>query len=115
MPYQATISAPITEDFVLDVVAEDADTGSSVDFSTMAAINFSIGTSRFDQQVIASLANGKITLPATTAMTVTLTTTDLSALDTQTYKIGMTAEFLTGEIVQLLYGTLSLYDGIATT
>lgn len=115
MPYQATFSAPITEDFVLDMSATDADTGAAIDFSSATAITFMVGTSRYDQQLTASLANGKITLPTTTTMTVTLTVTDLSALDTQTYKIGMTIEFATGETAQLLYGTLSLYDGIVTT
>lgn len=114
MPYAATILAPITEDFVLDLSATDADTGAVIDLSTATAISFVIGESRYDQQVTATLANGKITLPTTTTLEVKLTTADLSALDTQTYKMGMVFEFATGDISQVLVGTLSLYDGIAT-
>lgn len=112
MAYEATFRWSNTTDQIFDVAATDADTGVDIDFSAATAISFVVGDSFSCPVVSATLAGGQITIPTSNIIEVNIPASMLQAACPQTYKVGMTYE-LNGEINQLIYGTVSIYDGIA--
>lgn len=111
MAYVSNFDASNTADFILQVSATDADTGVNIDF-TGAAVSFVIQDDNGVSQLTASIGSG-ITQPSSTVLQVQFTSAQMQTLQPGNYKVGCVYK-INGETDQLLTGSLSVYDGIAT-
>lgn len=112
MAYIVNFEQSNKADWRFTITATDADTGEDIDFSTLTAASFVVKDENNCQKLEATLANGKITLPVSTALEFLFSATDMETLCAGSYKVGCVYNN-NGEIVQLLTGTVSIYDGVA--
>lgn len=91
----------------------DVDTDEAFDISSATAINLQVEDARTrSPMLVASLANGKITLPGDTGVfRVTFTASEMHVLDARTYNIGITVT-ADSETSQVFIGQLPVIDGI---
>jgi len=111
MAYSVNFQQSNVADWIFDVQATDADTGDAIDFSTATEISF-VMSEHCWPKITASLSNGMITLPVPTTIEVSIPASALQCVRSGGYPVGMTYE-VNGEIVQLLVGSVSIYDGLA--
>lgn len=111
MAYIANFDQSNKADWRFTITASDADTGEDIDF-TDVTVSFVVKDENNCQKLEATIANGKVTLPVSTALEFFFSATDMETLCTGSYKVGCVYNN-NGEIVQLLTGTVSIYDGVA--
>lgn len=112
MAYIVNFDQSNKADWRFTISATDADTGEDIDFSTLSAASFVVKDDNNCQRLEATLANGKITTPVDTSLEFVFLASDMEALCTGSYKVGCVYNN-NGEIVQLLTGTVSIFDGVA--
>jgi hypothetical protein len=97
-------------DLIVQISATDADTGDDIDF-TGASVLFVVKDEQNCQKLSASIGSG-ITQPSNLVLEVTFTAIQMECLCPGSYKVGCVA-LVNGETIQILTGTLSVYDGVA--
>lgn len=110
MAYTASFEASNKADWEFDVTATDADTGEAIDF-TGASVAFMVKDKSGNEILSATVGDG-ITI-STTTISVRFDNDDMNDVDAGSYNIGMIYALST-TTVQLLAGTVTIYDGIAT-
>lgn len=111
MAFSTSFDASNKADWIVQISATDADTGDDIDF-TGASVSFVVKDENDCQKLEALIGTG-ITQPSTTVLEVHFTPDQMGTLCPASYKIGCVYE-LNGEINQLLVGTISVYDGVAS-
>lgn len=110
MAFNTSFDQSNKADWIIDLSATDADTGNDIDF-TGAEVLFVVKDQNNCQVLSAEVGDG-ITLVSATELEVQFTPDQMNALCSGAYKVGC-VYLLNGETVQLLVGTVSIYDGIA--
>lgn len=111
MAYITNFDQSNKADWTFDITATDADTGLAIDF-TGAAVSLVVKDENNCQKLSASIGSG-ITQPDANTIEVLFTDEQMKALCAGSYKIGCVYS-LNGSTVQLLTGTVSVYDGVAS-
>jgi hypothetical protein len=112
MSYIANFDQSNKADWVISISATDADTGDAIDF-TGASVSFQVNDDNCCQRLLATTGNSKITLPDPNTLLVSFTDDEMKALCAGSYTCGA-VYLLNGETNQLLVGTVSVYDGVAS-
>ncbi len=110
MAYTATFEQSNKSDWAFDVTATDAETGEAIDF-TGATVAFMVKDKCGTTRLSATVGDG-ITIDTTT-ISVLFDDDDMNDICAGSYNIGMIYR-LNDETNQLLAGTVTIYDGIAT-
>lgn len=110
MAYSTSFDQSNKADWAFDVTATDAETGEAIDF-TGASIAFMVKDKRGCEVLSATVGDG-ITI-TTTTITVRFDDGDMNDVCAGSYNIGMIYE-LNDETNQILTGTVTIYDGVAT-
>lgn len=111
MAYIVNFEQSNKADWRFTISATDADTGEDIDFSTLTAASFVVKDENNCQKLEATLASG-ITTPVDTTLEIIFLAPDMETLCAGSYKVGCVYNN-NGEVVQLLTGTVSIYDGVA--
>lgn len=111
MAFITNFSVSNKSDFVVDFSATDVDTGEDIDF-TGATLSIKIAPENCTPLISASIGSG-ITQPTSTVLELTVTAAQMAVLRPGSYLIGGVFG-LNGATIQLLIGTLAVYDGIAS-
>lgn len=98
-------------DWAFDVTATDSETGAAIDF-TGATVALAVKDEKGCQVLSASIGSG-ITQSDAYTLSVLFADQQMKALCPGSYKVGMVYA-LNGETNQILTGTVSIYDGIAS-
>jgi len=112
MAYITNFDQSNKADWVIQISATDADTGDAIDF-TGASVAFQVNDDQGCQKLLATTANGNITLPDVNTLLISFTDEEMKALCTGSYNCGAVYS-LNGETNQLLIGSVSVYDGVAS-
>ncbi|MCK1430908.1 hypothetical protein [Bradyrhizobium sp. 87] len=112
MAYVTNFDQSNKADWVTEISATDADTGDAIDF-TGASVAFQVNDDQGCQRLLATTANGKITLPDVNTLQVSFTDEEMKTLCSGSYACGAVYS-LNGETNQLLVGTVSIYNGVAS-
>lgn len=110
MAYITSFDQSNKADWTFDVTATDAETGEAIDF-TGAEVAFMVK----DQNrctVLSATTDDGITI-STTTISVRFDDSDMNAVCAGSYNIGMIYR-LNDETNQLLTGTVTIFDGVAT-
>jgi hypothetical protein len=109
--YLTDIDASNRADFIILISATDADTGDAIDFSIASDITIEVNDSTGCQKMLASVANGKVTLPSSTVLQCKFSRSEMVNLCPASYVIGGTYT-AAGETDQLFTGSINVYDGV---
>lgn len=112
MAYITNFDQSNKADWVISISATDLDTGDAIDF-TGADVAFQVNDDVGSQRLLATTGNGKVTLPDVNTLLISFTDDDMKALCAGSYLCGAVYS-LNGETSQLLVGTVSIYDGVAS-
>jgi hypothetical protein len=110
MANSTSFNAANKADWAFDVTATDAETDEDIDF-TGATIAFMVKDKTGCEQLSATVGDG-ITI-TTTTISIRFDADDMSDICPGSYNIGMIYE-LNDETNQILTGTVTIYDGIAS-
>jgi hypothetical protein len=109
--YLTNIEASNRADWIVQISATDADSGAAIDFSTATDITVAVKDESGCQKLVATLANGHVTLPTVGMIQFHFTPSEMKTLWPATYLIGGTYT-VAGETDQLFVGTVNVYDGV---
>lgn len=110
MAFSTSFDQSNKADWAFDVTATDAETGDAIDF-TGAEVAFMVKDQCGTIRLSATVDDG-ITI-ATTTLSVRFDNDDMSSICAGSYNIGMIYA-LNDETNQILTGTVTIYDGVAT-
>lgn len=111
MAYNANFDQSNRADWAFDVTVTDADTGEAIDF-TGASVSFVVKDKSGCTKLSATISDG-ITQPVGATLSVLFTAEDMHCICAGSYNIGMIYE-LNDETNQILTGTVTIYDGVAS-
>jgi len=97
-------------DWTFDITAVDNDTGDAIDF-TGADVLFVVKDENDCQKLSASIGSG-ITQPVGTTLEFLFTAAQMETFCPGSYKYGCVYS-LNGSIIQLMTGTVTIFDGVA--
>lgn len=109
MAFTTNFDQSNTADWPFDVTATDADTGDAIDF-TGASVSFVVKDENNCQRLSASIGSG-ITQPDANTLEFLFTAAQMETLCAGSYKFGCVYS-LNGSIIQLMVGTVSVFDGV---
>lgn len=109
--YLTNVEASNRADWIVQISATDADSGAAINFSTATDITVAIKDENGCQKLVATLANGKVTLPTTGTIQFHFTRDDMKNLCAATYLVGATYT-VGGETDQIFVGAVNVYDGV---
>lgn len=110
--YLTNIEASNRADWTVQISATDADTGDAIDF-TGASVTVAVKDENGCQKLVATVDNGKVTLPIVGVIQFTFDDSEMRGLCPATYLVGATYA-LNGETNQLFVGTVNIYDGVVS-
>ncbi len=110
MAYITSFDVSNKSDWAFDVTATDAETSLAIDF-TGATVAFAVKDAAGSSVLSATVGDG-ITI-TTTTISVLFDDSAMNGVSAGSYNIGMIYR-LNGETNQILTGTVTIYDGIAT-
>jgi hypothetical protein len=111
--FQITDEASNRSDWTVQISATDLETGEAIDFSVATAITVAVKDESGCQMLLATLLNGKVTLPDVGSVQFAFTEADMAQLCPATYQIGSTYTTPDGTY-QLFVGSVSVYDGVVS-
>jgi hypothetical protein len=109
--FQITDEASNRSDWTVQISATDLETGEAIDFSVATAITVAVKDESGCQMLLATLLNGKVTLPDVGSVQFAFTEADMAQLCPATYQIGSTYTTPDGTY-QLFVGSVSVYEGV---
>jgi len=110
MAFSTSFDQSNAADWAFDVTATDAETGDAIDF-TGSEVAFMVKDQNGCEVLSATVDDG-ITI-STTTLSVLFDDEDMNAVCPGSYKIGMIYR-LNDETNQILSGTVTIYDGVAS-